>query len=108
VDLEEARGGVGRETEHSMYKVSSDSKNALHIFTASPRPQHAFPENYFPLSPHSCDKGSSVKSDAFLVKAAHAEAGYKSPASNYFAVFRVTTSCGLVRGLSTSVHKPAA
>jgi hypothetical protein len=60
-----------------MNKVSSDSKNTPHIFTTSPRPLHAFPENYFPLSSHSCDKGSSGKSDACLVKAAHAEAEYK-------------------------------
>jgi hypothetical protein len=97
VDLEGSRDGNGREREHSMHKVSSDSQNALHIFTTSPNPTHAFPENYFPLSSHSCDNGPSGKSDACLVKAAHAEAKYKTPTSNYFAVFWVTASCGLVR-----------
>jgi len=77
VDLEGARDGEEREREHSIRKVSPDSQNALHTFTTTPRSIHAFPENYFPLSSHSCDKGSSGKSDACLVKAAHAEAKYE-------------------------------
>jgi hypothetical protein len=65
----------GRRTENvpcTTYKILTDSQNARHIFTAcSAPPPVAFPENYFPLSRHSCDNGPSGKCDVRLVNASH-------------------------------------
>lgn len=83
IGLEEVGGGGGR--NHSTYKILTDSQNATRIFTAC---STAFPEHNIPLLRHSWDKGPSGKSDACLVvKTSHAEAGYKRPDTNYFAVF---------------------
>lgn len=98
--LEEVGVGVG-ERNHSTYKILTDSQNATRIFTAC---STAFPEHNIPLSRHSWDKGPSGKSDACLVvKTSHAEAGYKRPDTNYFAVFWVIITCNLVRACQRHV-----
>jgi len=98
------------EREHSMYSTMYRLiPRTLRIYLQPlPTSLTHFRKIIFPLSSHSCDKGSSGKSDACLVKAAHAEAEDKSPASSYSAVFWVTTPSGLGSRVSTSVHKPVA